>query len=68
MSVDSPFVIALRRCVDLLGGENSAARATGIPQPTLNRWLKGKTKRFPHDVPRKFEKATKRKVRAREFE
>lgn len=67
MSKDTPFIAALRRAIDELGGQLATSQATDIPQSTLSRWLNGGTRKFPFDAPAKFEQATKRKVKAAEF-
>lgn len=63
-----PFVIAVRKAVEIIGSQGKAAAATDIPQSTISDWVSGKTtKRFPYDAPAKFEKATGGQVKAAEF-
>jgi len=67
MTEEPSFIPALIRAVDHLGSQDKASAATGIPQGTISRWLRGEVKRLPYDAPLKFERATRGKVKAREF-
>jgi DNA-binding transcriptional regulator YdaS (Cro superfamily) len=39
---DMDSIGAIRKLVDLLGGQETAARALGVKQPTVSGWINGK--------------------------
>jgi len=63
----NPFVEALRKSVEILGSQAAAARAVGVNQATISRWLAGRVQWAPHDLPASLERATEGKVKAKEF-
>lgn len=61
------YLNTLRLAVEVLGGQNAAARAMGIPQPTISRWFSRNVEHFPLDLPWRIEKATGGRVKATDF-
>jgi hypothetical protein len=65
--MERPYSRALRAVVEHFGSQDKAAVATGIPQGTISRWLRGVVEKLPYDAPLKFERASGAAIKAADF-